>query len=49
MNIYYFLKAFYFPVTKCFILPNLPIFEIKQLLSDGFNMAAIGKFSDEEP
>ena len=41
-NVFNFLNVFYFLVAKFFILLNLLNSEIKRLLSDGFNTAAIG-------
>jgi len=41
-NVFYFLNFFYFLVANFFILLNLLNSYIKRLLSDGFNMAAIG-------
>jgi len=39
----------FYPTKPAKILLNLPTSCIKRLLRDGFNMAAITKFSHEEP
>ena len=41
-NLFYFSNVYYFPVFTFVILLNLLNAEIKRILSDGFNTAAIG-------